>query len=170
MANTIATLDDTLEKEVHVSHSPPTSPLEDTKPQEQPEATLDQNEPETYHDKTSIKSTEDTPRARNGDNAELPPEPPVELPGPPEKDYSILSVTEKRMVVFAASVTSLLSPMATAIYCEYLESSLSWDLTLTIIDPSLDTISRELNVSNSKINITVTVFLVRLPCSFRKTC
>lgn len=28
------------------------------------------------------------------------------------------------------------------------------------VDPSLDTISKDLNVTNSKINITVTIFLV----------
>jgi hypothetical protein len=117
MANTTAPIDDSLEKEVHISHSPPNSSLEDTKPQEQPEATLSQNEPQV-HDDTGIKSTTDTPHAGDGDNAELPAEPPSELPDPPGKDYSVLTVTQKKLIVFTASLASLLSPMATAIYCE----------------------------------------------------
>lgn len=60
-----------------------------------------------------------------------------------EEDFSVLSVGQKKLIIIAASFASLFSPMATAIYY-----------------PSLDTISRDLNVTNSKINITVTIFLV----------
>lgn len=35
------------------------------------------------------------------------------------EDYSVLSVTQKRLIVMAASLASLFSPMATAIYCQY---------------------------------------------------
>ncbi|KAE9368108.1 MFS general substrate transporter [Stipitochalara longipes BDJ] len=78
-------------------------------------------------------------------------DPPAEPPSEQEvqriqsagENYSVLTVTQKRLTVMAASLASLFSPMATAIYY-----------------PSLDTISKDLNVSNSKINITITLFLV----------
>ena len=54
----------------------------------------------------------------SGNSTELPPEPAIERPGPPGKDYSILTVAQKRAVVITASFASLFSPMATAIYCE----------------------------------------------------
>ncbi|KAF4630133.1 hypothetical protein G7Y89_g8008 [Cudoniella acicularis] len=64
----------------------------------------------------------------------------VETPG---EDYSVLTVTQKKLIVTAASFASLFSPMATAIYY-----------------PSLDTISKDLNVTNTRINLTITLFLV----------
>ncbi|PMD41029.1 MFS general substrate transporter [Hyaloscypha variabilis F] len=78
-------------------------------------------------------------------------DPPAEPPSEQEvqrvqsagEDYSVLTVTQKRLIVATASLASLFSPMATAIYY-----------------PSLDTISKDLNVSNTKINITITLFLV----------
>jgi hypothetical protein len=52
------------------------------------------------------------------DSAELPVEPPVEQPVPQGKDYSVLTDGQKKAVVLTASLASLFSPMATAIYCE----------------------------------------------------
>ena len=76
-------------------------------------------------DDAGIKSTSDptepspaTQGNEDGDSTNLPPEPAVERPGPPGKDYSILTVAQKRAIVIAASFASLFSPMATAIYCE----------------------------------------------------
>ena len=62
----------------------------------------------------------ETHRDGGGDGAELPPEPAVEQPRPAGKAYSILTVTQKRAIILAASFASLFSPMATAIYCELL--------------------------------------------------
>lgn len=85
------------------------------------------------------------------------------------EEFSILTVTQKKFVIMTASLASLFSPMATAIYCQFptLVHVSSWRLNST--DPSLDTISHDLNVSNSQINITVTIFLVlrhNLPSSY----
>ncbi|KAG9231136.1 MFS multidrug transporter-like protein [Amylocarpus encephaloides] len=70
---------------------------------------------------------------------------PPEVPSgnPPGEDYSVLTVPQKRMVVFTASVASVFSPMATSIYY-----------------PSLEIIAKDLGVSNSQISLTVTLFLV----------
>ncbi|CAG8983549.1 hypothetical protein HYALB_00004350 [Hymenoscyphus albidus] len=58
-------------------------------------------------------------------------------------DYTVLTTTQKKLIVFTASLASVFSPTATAIYY-----------------PSLETIARDLGVSNTRINITVTLFLV----------
>lgn len=60
-----------------------------------------------------------------GDAADRPPEPPIEQPGDPGKDYSVLNVAQKRVIVVTASFASLFSPLATAIYCAYLRDVLS---------------------------------------------
>jgi hypothetical protein len=51
-------------------------------------------------------------------SAELPIEPPAEQSVPQGKDYSVLTDGQKKAVVLTASLASLFSPMATAIYCE----------------------------------------------------
>ena len=51
-----------------------------------------------------------------------PAEPPSEQPlAPPGEDYSVLTVNQKRLIVTTASLASLFSPMATAIYCRSLD-------------------------------------------------
>ncbi|CAM6031690.1 unnamed protein product, partial [Sphagnum compactum] len=83
-------------------------------------------------------------RIEDGQEAVEPPsEQPVQGTAIPGEDYSIFTVGQKKLMIMTASLASLFSPMATAIYY-----------------PSLDTISKDLNVTNSKINITVTIFLV----------
>jgi hypothetical protein len=54
----------------------------------------------------------------------LPAEPPSEQPleraaTTPGEDYSVLTATQKKLVVMTASIASLFSPMATAIYCKF---------------------------------------------------
>jgi hypothetical protein len=53
---------------------------------------------------------------------DLPAEPPseqeVQRVQSAGEDYSVLTVTQKRLIVATASLASLFSPMATAIYCE----------------------------------------------------
>ncbi|KUJ14094.1 MFS general substrate transporter [Mollisia scopiformis] len=82
-------------------------------------------------------------QAQHDPSREPPSEQPIQRVTTTGEDYSILTVTQKKLIIMVASVASLFSPMATAIYY-----------------PSLDTISKDLNVTNSKINITVTIFLV----------
>jgi hypothetical protein len=53
---------------------------------------------------------------------DAPAEPPSEQPlAPPGEDYSVLTVNQKRLIVTTASLASLFSPMATAIYCRSLD-------------------------------------------------
>lgn len=107
--------------------NPPSPTHEDSKPQELLDTVLDENNKNEVRvlDDTGIKSTPPrehvlaTPSDWNGNSAELPAEPPVEQPGPPGKDYSILTIAQKRIIVLTASFASLFSPMATAIYCEH---------------------------------------------------
>ena len=55
--------------------------------------------------------------------SEPPSEAPIEAAGASGRPYSVFTVTQKKMIVLTASLASLFSPMATAIYCEL--SSLS---------------------------------------------
>jgi len=59
-----------------------------------------------------------------GSHDDPPAEPPSEQPlqrvtTAPGEDYSVLTVTQKKLIVMTASFASLFSPMATAIYCKY---------------------------------------------------
>jgi hypothetical protein len=126
MANTGCPTECFAEKELSTS---PTSPThEESKSQELSDAGLGENNQNELRilDDSGIKPTPvpsehlpGRPPNGSGNSAELPAEPAVEQPGPPEKDYSILTVPQKRMIVITASLASLFSPMATAIYCEY---------------------------------------------------
>jgi hypothetical protein len=112
-----------------------------------------------HEEKSGIASRQND----DDDHAELPAEPPTEQPAPAGEDYSILKPAQKKAIVLTASLASLFSPMATAIYCEDIISTSMHPETDRLLDPSLNTIANDLNVTNSKINITVTVFLV---CSY----
>lgn len=117
------------------------------------------------------------PEKRDINSQNAPPsEPPTELtskgedgknPAIQQEDFSIFTSGQKKVMVMVASLASLFSPMATAIYCWFPSTSspipthITMNINLRNSDPSLDTISTDLGVSNSKINITVTIFLVR---------
>ena len=60
-----------------------------------------------------------------------------------EKDYSSFSLWQKRFIVFAATMGAFFSPFTTQIYF-----------------PALTSIAKDLNVSNSKINLTITTYMV----------
>jgi hypothetical protein len=66
-----------------------------------------------HEEKSGIAS-----RQNDDEPAELPAEPPSEQPAPAGEDYSILKPAQKKAIVLTASLASLFSPMATAIYCE----------------------------------------------------
>lgn len=76
-----------------------------------------------------------------------PDEPPIEKPDNSDvlakEDYSIFTIGQKRGIIFAGSFASWFSPMTGSIYF-----------------PALDRIAADLNVTNSKINITVTTYLI----------
>lgn len=63
---------------------------------------------------------------------------------PPEPPFSIFSSGEKRFVVIIASLAALFSPLSANIYY-----------------PALNTLSEDLHESLSKINLTITTYLVR---------
>ena len=70
------------------------------------------------------ESTDQEPREveQERDQDDPPAEPPSEqLQGAqtPGEDYSVLTVTQKKLIITVASLASLFSPMATAIYCQY---------------------------------------------------
>lgn len=59
--------------------------------------------------------------------------------------FSVFSVNEKRAMVMVGSLASFFSPLSSSIYF-----------------PALDTIATALSVSTSKIDLTVTTYLVGL--------
>lgn len=62
-----------------------------------------------------------------------------------ENEFSVFSVDAKRAIITTGSMASFFSPLSSSIYF-----------------PALDTIARDLNVSITKINLTVTTYLVSL--------
>jgi hypothetical protein len=59
--------------------------------------------------------------------------------------YTIFTLNEKRFMVFILAFAALFSPISSTIYY-----------------PALDPLARELHVSDSLINITITTFMVNL--------
>jgi len=68
------------------------------------------------------QSADQQPRDRVHRQDDLPAEPPsdeqAQMVQSAGEGYSVLTVTQKRLTVMAASLASLFSPMATAIYCQ----------------------------------------------------
>lgn len=60
-----------------------------------------------------------------------------------QEEYSVFTVNQKRAIVAAASLASFYSPLSSSIYF-----------------PALETIASTLGVSTSKVDITVTTYLV----------
>ena len=71
-------------------------------------------------------------------------EPISEQPVASDVAYSVFTVPQKKAIVVSAALGAAFSPMSTTIYL-----------------PSLNQIAGDLHVSSSKINLTVTTFLVR---------
>ncbi len=63
-----------------------------------------------------------------------------------EPPFTVFSVREKRFIVIIASLAALFSPLSANIYY-----------------PALNTLSADLHVSLSKINLTITTYLVCYP-------
>jgi len=60
-----------------------------------------------------------------------------------EKDYSSFTTWEKRFIVFTATIGAFFSPFTAQIYF-----------------PALNTLAKDLHVSSSKINLTMTTYMV----------
>lgn len=71
-------------------------------------------------------------------------EPISEQPIASDVAYSVFTVPQKKAIVLSASLGAVFSPMSTTIYL-----------------PALNQIAGDLHVSSSKINLTITTFLVR---------
>ena len=67
-----------------------------------------------------------------------------QTPVPNEEPYSIYTPGQKKAIVLAASMASLLSPFTANMYF-----------------PALNVIAHDLDVSTSLVNLTVTTYLVR---------
>lgn len=65
-------------------------------------------------------------------------------------DYSVFTVKQRRYIVFMASWAGFFSPVSSQIYF-----------------PALNTLARDLHVSNSLINLTLTSYMVQLSISIR---
>jgi hypothetical protein len=70
-------------------------------------------------DKSASQEPRDVEQGQNNDPAEPPPDQPLQAVQSAGEDYSVLTVRQKRITVMAASLASLFSPMATAIYCQF---------------------------------------------------
>lgn len=65
------------------------------------------------------------------------------LPNPSSQRYSVFTTAQKRLIILAAALASAFSPLSANIYY-----------------PSLNSIAKDLNVSTSKINLTITTYMV----------
>ena len=86
------------------------------------------------------KTPADPTNAIQRDASAEPPSEQLQSTGPP---YSIFTPTQKKIIVVVAAFGAVFSPMSTTIYL-----------------PALNTIAKDLNVSDSQINLTITTFLV----------
>ncbi|KAI9820353.1 MAG: hypothetical protein M1827_005975 [Pycnora praestabilis] len=91
----------------------------------------------------ALKESEPS-NAQNQDEERNPTgEPPIERQVTTGEVYSVFTVTQKKLIVLTGSLAAFFSPMSSAIYF-----------------PALNTIANDLHVSNSKINLSVTTFVI----------
>ncbi|KAI1151520.1 major facilitator superfamily domain-containing protein [Nemania diffusa] len=91
-----------------------------------------------HTERTEMASDEQTATARAVDA-----EPPSERQAIVGAKYSIFTINEKRAIVFAAAAGAFFSPLSAQIYF-----------------PALDALSRDLHVSVTEINLTVTTYMI----------
>jgi hypothetical protein len=70
----------------------------------------------------------------------------------PEPPYTIFSTKARIFIIFMVSVSAMISPFAATSYY-----------------PALNTLAKELNVSTSLINLTITTYMVRLATTLAMT-
>jgi hypothetical protein len=73
------------------------------------------------------------------------------LAGTEYRDFSVFTVAEKRAIVSVGSLAAFFSPLSSSIYF-----------------PALDTVAKALGVSTTKVNLTVTTYLVGASVSLVK--
>lgn len=103
--------------------------------------------PSLHHEKVEPQEYSQTSET----GAQLPPtgldkEPPSEKPPDTGIPYSVFTTRQKKMIVLSGAIGAVFSPTSTTIYL-----------------PALNTLADDLHVSNDKINLTITTFLVCLP-------
>lgn len=104
----------------HENNTPPTVTTTDaSKHHEEPvDTSSDAND--IVATTTPVPSDELDPRILNGEK-----DPPSEQPTVLARvDYTVLTPTQKKIIVFTASLASVFSPMATAIYCKFKTQSM----------------------------------------------
>lgn len=94
-----------------------------------------------HHNDAEKVETAASDQQSTGDAADI--EPPSELPAPSGKKYSFFTTNEKRAIVFAAAAGAFFSPLSAQIYF-----------------PALETLSRDLHISITEVNLTVTTYMV----------
>ncbi|CEN60919.1 hypothetical protein ASPCAL07590 [Aspergillus calidoustus] len=81
--------------------------------------------------------------AAPNENAAPHPEAVDPLTGTEHRDFSVFTVAEKRAIVSVGSMAAFFSPLSSSIYF-----------------PALDTVAKALGVSTTKVNLTVTTYLI----------
>ncbi|KAJ2976911.1 hypothetical protein NUW58_g7971 [Xylaria curta] len=89
------------------------------------------------------QSNDDTARTAIPSNTAANADPPSERPVAAGETYSIFTTNEKRAIVLFASVGAFFSPLSAQIYF-----------------PALDVLSRDLGVSVTEVNLTVTTYMI----------
>jgi len=89
---------------------------------------------------TSTSSTDGQEKTEKSDTGEVVTLGAIEQPEPP---YTILSEKQKVFTIILASFAAFISPVSSSIYY-----------------PALNSLSRDLHVSVSKINLSITVYMV----------
>jgi len=87
-----------------------------------------------------------TSKLENGDIKVVVSDSAKELAAPELKDYSSFGSWQKKWIVLAATIGAFYSPFTAQIYF-----------------PALTSIARDLHVSNAKVNLTMTTYMVCLP-------
>lgn len=132
----------------HSKTSQPNQPLSLETPD-----TVDPEKESSVHDNEDEDDDDDDEDQSTGLPAEPPSESPVASPpaGPLDADvpdtvpppYSIFTTWEKRFIVLGASLSAFFSPLTAQIYL-----------------PALNVLAKDFNVSASKMNLTVTTYMV----------
>lgn len=98
------------------------------------------------HEKASINKMATTEHGQQESEwVNVPAETTPLLPTSSTERYSVFSTTQKRLTILAAALASAFSPLSSNIYY-----------------PALNSIAKELHVSPSQINLTITTYMVCL--------
>ncbi|KAI0508846.1 major facilitator superfamily domain-containing protein [Xylaria bambusicola] len=105
-----------------------------------PDATSEQNGRGHHNNAEKVKARTSDVKSTEGAADE---EPPTEMPVPSGKKYSVFTTFEKRAIVLGAAAGAFFSPLSAQIYF-----------------PALETLSRDLHISITEVNLTVTTYMI----------